>query len=59
MATSSIHDTCVIKDEKALDNLEKAFANPREFPKAKPVTESEQKKTLEIAKKWMYSHSGK
>ena len=59
MATSSIYDVCIIKDEKALDNLDKAFANPREFPKVKPIMEKKQKKTLETAKKWMYSHSGK
>ena len=59
MATSSIHSEFIIEDENALDNLDMAFANPRELPKVKPVSEEEENRVFETAKKWIYSQSEK
>ena len=53
MATSSIHGALIIKDEKALDNLDKAFSNPHELPKAKNITEEDEKAGREVFDKWL------
>jgi len=57
MAMSSIHGTVIIKNEKALVNLDKAFANPRELPKAKPITEADEKAGMEAFDKWLFGRS--
>jgi hypothetical protein len=57
MATSSIHSKFIIKDKKALDNLDKAFENQRQLPDIKPSDDDKKERSLKKAEKWMLSHS--
>ena len=59
MATSSIHNACIIKDEAALNNFIKALENPRQLPDVKPITEEERRKGKEAFDTWLLNHSGK
>jgi hypothetical protein len=57
MATSSINDRFVIKDEAALDRLEVILNKPSRFDNIKPMTDEKLDEGLKVAQKWLSQHS--
>lgn len=57
MATSSIHETLVIKDNAAALRLLKAMENPVELPSRKPYTSDEERLAKEMFERCLRAHS--
>ena len=59
MATSSIDDKFVIKDDAAFDRLLEILNKPSRFDDIQPVTPEKEQEGREAIKKWLSAHSEK